>query len=133
MAKLRPYLKYFIAGGNVCGMGGFLLLLGVLLSLIMRFVGSNVTITMAVVFIIISIIALIIGITLLFKGVNERNIWLQVHRYNQTESESDMPRDQPVRRVESPVNTGRYCPVCGQPLPDLPHISFCPKCGEPLE
>ncbi len=133
ITKLRPYLKYFIAGGNVCGVGATLLILGAMFSMFTHFMGSNAFTILSVVFIVIGVVVLIIGIALLFKGMNDRKFWLQAHRNDLVDSEPEMSREQPMRRAEVPASdAARFCPICGKSLPNLRNIKFCPTCGEPL-
>jgi len=133
MPKLRPYLKYLIAGGNVCGMGGTFLILGGMFGMLMLLVGSNILAPMAVVFMVIGIVMLVIGLALLVRGMNERKMWLLGQGNSATDAGQEMPPEQAMPGVESPVHLGsHFCPFCGSPLPNVPNPKFCPKCGESL-
>ncbi len=134
----RPYFKYFIGGGIVCAEGGPFLAIGLMFASITRLApGSNMLTTMAIVFSIIGAASLCIGLPLLYKGVQERNLWLRNHgrvtKRDSTYLDEEEPLERPIRQ-KSPTRDiqRRFCPVCGNPLPNLPNIKFCPKCGEDL-
>lgn len=136
-AQSRPYFKYFIGGGIICAEGGPFLALGLMFAFISyRLIGSNMLRSMGIVFSVIGAISLCIGLPLLYKAVNERKLWLQVHdRHSAREStylDTDESMERPMIQKSPSGIIKRFCPVCGKPLPNLPNIKFCPKCGEDL-
>ncbi len=133
MTSQRPYLKFLIAGGVVCAEGGSLLPAGLEFFFLMGGLESNILRALAITFTIIGSVSLCIGLSLLYKGVKQRNVWLAMYRGHSTTSDREEPLERPIKRAPLPENAGkRFCAICGNPLPNLPNIKFCPKCGEDI-
>ncbi len=135
MTSLRPYLKFLIAGGVVCAEGGSLLPAGLEFFFLIGGLQSNVLRSFAIAFTVIGSVSLCIGLSLLYKGVKERNLWLQIHQGNIRRASTDLDEEESLERPmiqekEPGTKPRRYCSKCGTPMPDMPHIQYCPKCGE---
>ncbi len=132
----RPYFKYFIGGGVVCVEGGPFLAIGLELAFFSNMVpGSNMLRTMAIVLSLIGAVSLCVGLPLLYKGVNERNLWLRHQRRDSPSGSTflytEEPLEKPMMRTTLSGNSQRrFCAACGTALPNLSNIKFCPKCGE---
>ncbi len=131
----RPYLKFLIAGGIVTAEGGSCLLYGLefMISNYATDYFSNILNAMAIGFTAAGIASLIIGLTLLYKGVTGRNAWLRQYPPELSIPYREIRLDGPERWSAPPETATRhFCPCCGIPLPAAPNIKFCPKCGESL-
>lgn len=137
MSQRRPYLKFLIAGGVVCAEGGSLLPSGLEFLFLMGNLPSNILRGLGITFTVIGAVSLCIGLSLLYKGVQERNQWLYTHgrssRFNSTYLDEDESQERSMIREKLPVTKKRsFCVSCGTAIPDLPNVRYCPKCGEDL-
>jgi hypothetical protein len=130
----RPYMKYLIAGGVVTSEGGPCLVAGLEFAMITRMIGSTFLTAITAVLIVIGVVSICIGLSLLYKGVNERNLWLQAHPTELSRLEPEVPLEQRPAQMQQPIaNEGRrFCAYCGSPLPAILNMKFCQVCGKPI-
>ncbi len=134
MSQQRPYLKYLIAGGVVCGEGGSLLPAGLEFLFMSNILfGSSFLGAMAITFVVIGSVSLCIGLPLLYKGVKERKLWLQNQLTSFSRYRNQVPLERPINQVQQSRDIQRrFCAACGFALPNLQNIKYCPKCGKEI-
>jgi membrane protease subunit (stomatin/prohibitin family) len=69
-------------------------------------------------------------------GLNVANLMQQGQQQQQYQAAQQQVNQAPAQDTWKcscgSVNTGKFCPNCGQPKPEAAGLKFCPECGQPF-
>ena len=69
-------------------------------------------------------------------GLNVANLMQQGAQQQQYQAAQQQVNQAPAQGTWKcscgSVNTGKFCPECGQPKPEAAGLKFCPECGQPF-